>query len=297
MSLGLLAVFAAGLLTLATPCVLPMIPVYLAMVAGTSSAAMDGQGRSKTVLVGATLFVAGFATVFTLLGMAATTVGAALAAHRPVLLVVAGLFMVVFGLKELSALKLGWLDRTLALPSVKTKYVALNAFGLGLVFALGWTPCVGPILGSVLTFTASHTTNPGQGAVYLFAYALGVGLPLLGFAWLGDRALAPARRFSRHLPVLQRVTGVLLLIGGVATALPAARAALLSPPAHGSTPALAELGQHAARPALLAFHSPSCAVCRKMAPRVAALERDCAGKQMHVVHVNVAQPEGQGDRI
>jgi len=292
MHFGLLAVFAAGLLTLATPCVLPMIPVYLAMVAGTSSAAAHGQGRSRVVLVGSTLFVAGFATVFTLLGLAATSVGAALAAHRTLLLLVAGLIMVVFGLKELSVIKLGWLDRTLVLPSVKTKHRAINAFGLGIVFALGWTPCVGPILGSVLTYTASQTASPGQGALYLFVYALGVGVPLLGFAWLGDRALAAARRFSRHLPVLERVTGVLLLLGGLATALPAARTALLSRQGHGSMPAPTELGAHAGRPLLLAFHSPSCPVCRKMAPRVAELERDCVGKHIDVVHVNVAEPEG-----
>jgi cytochrome c-type biogenesis protein len=292
MPLGLLAVFFAGLLTLATPCVLPMIPVYLAMVAGASSAAADRRGRSKTVLAGATLFVGGFASVFTLLGMAATSVGAALASHRTVLLLVAGALMVVFGLKELSILKLGWLDRTLALPSVKTKHAAFNAFGLGVVFALGWTPCVGPILAGVLTFTASHTASPGEGALYLFVYALGVGLPLLGFAWLGDRALGAARRFSRQLPVVERVTGVLLLVGGLATALPAARTVLLSHRGNGSDPALTELAAHAGRPLLLAFHSPSCPVCRKMAPRVADLERDCVGKQMDVVRVNVARPEG-----
>jgi cytochrome c-type biogenesis protein len=292
MPFGLLAVFAAGLLTLATPCVLPMVPVYLAMVAGNSSTAPDGQGRSKTVLAGATLFVAGFAAVFTLLGMAATSVGAALAAHRTELLLVAGLIMVVFGLKELSVLRLGWLDRTLALPSVKTKHSALNAFGLGVVFALGWTPCVGPILGSVLTFTASQTASPARGALYLFVYALGVGLPLLSLAWLGDRALSGMRRFSRHLPVLERVTGILLLLGGLATALPAARTAWLSHQEHGSTLAMVEAAPHEGRPVLLAFHSPSCAVCRKMAPRVAELERDCVGKQMDVVRVNVAEPEG-----
>lgn len=291
MTLGLLAVFTAGVLTLATPCVLPMIPVYLAMVTGTSSAAASRAGRNKTVLVGAALFVAGFATVFTLLGMAATSAGAALAAHRTTLLLVAAAVMVAFGLKELSILKVPWLDRTLALRGVETNNFALNAFGLGFVFALGWTPCVGPILGSVLTFTASRTSSPAQGALHLLVYALGVGLPLLAFAWLGDRALAASRRLARHLPLLERVTGMLLVLGGLITAIPAARTFLAESRSDGSTPATGVAAAEG-RPALLAFHSPSCPSCQKMAPRVAELERDCASKHIDILSVDVAEPEG-----
>jgi thiol-disulfide isomerase/thioredoxin len=117
-----------------------------------------------------------------------------------------------------------------------------------------------------------------------------VGLPLLGFAWIGDRALAAGRRFSRYLPALERVTGALLLLGGLATVLPTARA--MWRVGDGSTPGLAETALSAGRPTLLAFHSPSCPVCQKMAPRVNELERDCVGKHMGVVRVDVAQPEG-----
>jgi cytochrome c-type biogenesis protein len=295
MTIGLLTVFGAGVLTLATPCVLPMVPVYFALVAGAGAASATRE-RRRALLVGTALFVAGFVAVFTLLGMAASTMGGVLQAHRRELLVVGGVVVIALGLGQLGVLRFRWLERTLSLPAVKTRFWSLNALLLGVVFALGWTPCVGPILGSVLTFTATSTSNSAEGALYLFTYALGVGLPLLGLAWVGDRALSTLKRLNRHLPALERATGTLMVVGGLVMAVPAALSLTRGDHAAADPKTVLaalhpELGD---QPMLLAFHAQGCPACARMAPRVEELRHDCVGKRIGVLALDVAEPAGAG---
>ena len=137
MSIGLLAVFAAGLATLASPCVLPMVPVYLTMLLGAGvEQARAGHGRWRLLLATAA-FVAGFVLVFALLGMVASGVGGLLAGHRATLLLVGGILIVAFGLKYLHLVPLGWLDATLRMESRVSAGRPLGAFLFGVVFALG----------------------------------------------------------------------------------------------------------------------------------------------------------------
>jgi cytochrome c-type biogenesis protein len=272
-----------------------MVPVYLALVASASARSAMGSDR-RVLLFGTALFVAGFAAVFTLLGMAASTVGATLAAHRSELMLVGGLLVSLLGLKLLGVLRLRWLDRTLSLPAFETRFWALNALLLGIVFALGWTPCVGPILGSVLTFTATRTASSLEGALYLFTYSLGVGLPLLVVAMVGDRALRAVRQLRSHLPKLERLTGSLMLLGGLVLAVPAVSA--LSHGAHpapaGAAAELAALHPELAdQPLLLAFSSPDCPVCKRVAPRIEALRHDCLGKRVGIVNIDVSRSDGE----
>ena len=289
MSYGLLTVFGAGLLTLATPCVLPLVPVYLALVAGFAS------DRRRALLPGTALFVAGFAVVFSLLGVGASAIGAALQTHRSELLVAGGALVATLGLKQLGVLRLGWLDRSLSLPAPTTRFRAMNAFLLGVVFALGWTPCVGPVLGSVLTFAATSSASPLEGALYLFTYAMGVGLPLIAAAVVGERALGAVKRLERYLPKLERVTGGLMLVAGLTLALPAATMLVRGQSAlpSGRTELLAALHPEVGdRPVLLAFHSPGCPICDRMAPKIEQLRRDCVGKQVGIVSLDVTESAG-----
>lgn len=307
MSLDLAAIFGAGLLTFATPCVLPLIPIYLALLLGAARPAAEGQGGGqRLVLVLRTLlFSTGMLIVFVGLGLTATSLGALLAEHRVELTLAGGLLIFLFGLKFLGVLHVPWLERDTRLDGARlqTRSGALNALVMGVVFSLGWTPCVGPILGSVLTYTASTVSSPLRGALYLAVYAAGFLLPLLVLSLFADSARSVLRRVSGWLPRIEKLSGALL----VAVALfliftvsrpPAATASPAAPPvaaapASSSPASEPPLGAPSTRPRMVQFTSPSCSVCRQMIPTVGLIERDCGGQRVDVVKVDVTRPEGR----
>ena len=297
MTLGLLTVFGAGLLTLFTPCVLPMVPVLLTMLLGAGlESVQSAQGRLR-LLGSIALFVAGFSVVFTLLGMAASSIGGVLVAHRDGSLLVGAGVILLLGLKMLGWIRLGWLDRTLQLPTVATGSFGLNAVLLGVVFALGWTPCVGPVLASVLTYSASATSSPAAGAAYLFTYSLGVGVPLLAVGLATERLVPALRSLHRHLPRVQRFTGGLMVVAALMLLMPSAwsrvRLTLDSASSRERTGAAFQpaLGGPSPRPRLVEFFSQDCPVCRRVQPRVDQLRRDCVTHAVEILQVDVSQPE------
>lgn len=298
-------IFSAGMLTLVTPCVLPLLPIYLALLTGGAAEDQEGGRRGWVqrldLLLSTAMFAAGFIAVFTLLGLTATSLGSLLTERRGELVMVGSLLIFLFGLKFLGVLKIGWLERDTRLndTKLKTRFRRLNALVMGVVFALGWTPCVGPILGSVLTYTASSTTDPLTGAGYLATYGLGFALPLLVLSLFADGARRVVRKISPWLPRLEKATGALLVVVGLwlmvgvgrppaacdtsAASAVASRKVTVSPP----------LGQPTSRPRMVEFVSSSCSVCRQMIPTVALVERDCGGRQVDVVKLDVDQPENR----
>jgi cytochrome c-type biogenesis protein len=300
MELGLVSVFAAGLATLLTPCVLPMLPVYLTLLLGAGlDSARTGRERWRLVLVAA-FFVAGFSLVFTLLGMAASGIGGLLEHHREELLVAGGVLIALFGLKYLGVLRIGLLDRTAQLEGSQRATGIVRAFLFGIVFALGWTPCVGPILGSVLTYTAATTSSPLVGALYLFIYSLGVGLPLLGLSVAADRIVPLLKKVNRHLPVFEKITGAAMILVSVGLIYPTVvRPA--APAGEGSSGAVdtrgititPAIGEPADRPRLVEFFSEHCPVCQRMKPRLSQLREDCFGHRIEIIEVNVDDPRNQ----
>lgn len=303
MSLDILGVFGAGLLTFVTPCVLPLIPIYLALIMGGGPGGQGGVSR-LSAFIRTAVFSLGFTVVFVALGMTATTLGGVLAEYRTDLVILGGLLVFLFGLKFMGVLKVGWLEGEKRLDDtrLRTRFGLLNALIMGLVFALGWTPCVGPILGSVLTYTASATSNPLAGAGYLAAYGLGFAVPLLGLSLLGDAARGVVRRISPLLPRLERVTGLVLMGVGLYMMLaisrpPQGRVEAAAPslvaaaaPVSASGPAL---GQPTARPRMVEFVSSTCSICRQMIPTVSLIERDCGGSKVDVVKVDVNARENR----
>ncbi len=313
MELGILTVFVAGLLTLATPCILPMLPIYFTLLLGEGvDAAREGadaslpqresargggrQGpaptsRRRRLVLATALFVAGLSSVFMLLGMAASSIGGLLQAHRAWLLVAGGAVILALGLRGVGLIRIAWLDRTLQPRTLKTGSRLANAFLFGVVFSLGWTPCVGPVLGSVLTFTAATTDSPATGALYLLVYSLGVGLPLLVVSWAAERFVPRLRRVYRHLPKLERATGALMVVVGIAVAAPGVTD-LWSRTAqtHSPSSAPADLMQPAGKPRLIEFYTQRCPVCSRMKPLVEQLRLDCVGHDIEVVAVDISQP-------
>ncbi len=206
--------FAAGALSFFAPCVLPLIPVYLSFLTGTQVGATARPGRAA-ILRQACSFVAGFSAIFVLLGATASAFGRLTYDALPFLRQVGGILLIVFGLHLLGWLKLPFLYREARLalqPGRRTG--AASAFVVGVIFAAGWTPCVGPVLSGIL-FLAADTASLPRGIVLMSCYAAGLGLPFIICALAVDWATARIRRFSRHLARVSVVSGVFVAALGV----------------------------------------------------------------------------------
>ncbi len=229
MSLDLAGIFAAGLLTFASPCILPLVPLYLGLLGGATAADLR-RGAPPRLLARTAAFAAGLAAVFVGLGLVSSAAGELLSAHRRALLTVSGVVVVAFGLRFLGVLRLPLVDRERRpwLHRFGRGGSLTAAFAFGGAFALGWTPCIGPVLGSVLTYTASAGASAGRGALYLGVYAAGLALPLLATAAFAPLALRLLDRVRPHLRKLEVATGLLLVAAGALMA--SDRLMLLMPP-------------------------------------------------------------------
>jgi cytochrome c-type biogenesis protein len=209
---------AAGAVSFASPCVLPLVPGYLAFVSGLSGADLGQRDRrgSGVVVVGAGLFVLGFATFFTLIGGAFGALGQVLVAQRGLLGRVGGILVVALGLFLLGIWRPQRLERERRALGLVHRGGLLAAFPLGVVFGAGWTPCIGPTLAAILTLTTvGQDTSPARGAALAFAYALGLGVPFLLIAVAIRGGMGAVRRLRRHARMVERLGGAMLLVVGV----------------------------------------------------------------------------------
>ncbi|MCC6305371.1 MAG: cytochrome c biogenesis protein CcdA [Rhodobacteraceae bacterium] len=212
-----LVALAAGVLSFLSPCVLPVVPPYLAYMGGISAGQFAAGGaavRRQTVLP-ALAFVLGLSTIFLLLGFTASAFGMFFLRHQEVFVRVAGAVVVVFGLHFLGLLRIPILDREARFAAGDRGGSVVGAYVLGLAFAFGWTPCIGPQLGAILTLAASEG-SVGRGTALLGIYAAGLGLPFLAAAVFVGRSTALLGRMRRHMRTIERAAGVLLLVVGVA---------------------------------------------------------------------------------
>jgi len=211
-SLGITISFTAGLLSFLSPCVLPLIPSYVSFITGLS---LDDVQRSRRVtLVHSLLFIAGFTIVFLILGATATVLGQVLLRQRDWVGRIGGVLVIVLGLYLLGVFNIGALgaDRRIHIANKPLGY--LGTLLVGMAFAAGWTPCIGPILGGVLTYTAS-SADLNRGLVLLFAYSLGLAVPFLLAALMIDRFMELFQRYRGALVWMSRASGVLLVIVGL----------------------------------------------------------------------------------
>lgn len=289
--------FAAGVLTFGTPCVLPLVPIYLSVLLGAAIA--PSTSINRLALVSRALFFSlGFVTVFSLLGVGASALGQLLIRYQQVLQITGGLVILLFALKFLGLLNIPLLDRSLKADDslFRRQLGPIGAFGMGLVFALGWSPCVGPMLGAVLTYTASTTADPWRGAAYLATYGAGFAVPLLLVALFAQAGIRTVRGLNRHLPRLQQLSGALLLVVGLLMIYgDATGGASLDPgfKLSDQQPAPAQLPIGKGRALMVEFFKDDCPICKKMAPIVAALKSECEAHQLPVLQVNLSKPENQ----
>jgi cytochrome c-type biogenesis protein len=216
--LTILAALAAGALSFLSPCVLPLVPPYLVYLAGASlerlaDAEPEPRVRRDTVFA-ALLFVAGFSTVFILLGASASVIGSLVRAYSHALSIAAGLAIIVMGLHFLGLTPIALLAREKRVHIAKP--VGLwGAYAMGLAFAFGWTPCIGPILAAILAVAASEATVT-KGAGLLAVYSAGLGIPFLLAAFAVEPFAAFLARFRRHLALMEKAMGGLLVLTGIA---------------------------------------------------------------------------------
>ena len=211
-SLGIGISFTAGLLSFLSPCVLPLIPSYVSFITGLS---LDDIQRSRRVtLIHSLLFIAGFTIVFLALGATATVLGRMLLRHRDWVGRIGGVLVIVLGLYLLGVLNIGALARERRVHVANKPLGYLGTLLVGMAFAAGWTPCIGPILGGVLTYTAS-SADLNRGLVLLFAYSLGLAVPFLLAALMIDRFIEIFQRYRVALVWISRVSGLLLIAVGL----------------------------------------------------------------------------------
>ncbi|PWB82288.1 MAG: cytochrome C biogenesis protein [Methylocystaceae bacterium] len=211
------AAAAAGVLSFLSPCVLPLVPPYLTFIAGSSIEELTYEGKTRArrdIVLAALLFVAGFSTVFVALGATASVFGRLLRANLEILSIAAGVVIILMGLHFLNVFKIGLLYREKRLDVAKPVGLA-GAYVMGLAFAFGWTPCIGPILAAILAVAGSKETV-GHGAVLLAVYSLGLGLPFLIAALAMEPFLSFMQRFKRHFGKVEKAVGLLLVATGVA---------------------------------------------------------------------------------
>lgn len=318
MSLSASALLAAGFLTFLSPCVLPLIPVYLAMLAGTTAASLRQGANRGRLMLAAVAFSAGLATVFVMLGLAASTLGRALSGHRSLLMQLVGLAVLLAGLKMTGLVQIPLLDRENRpwLASVRRGSGVLWPFLFGAAFALGWSPCVGPTLATALAFAAS-ANSASKGAMYLGLYSLGLALPLIAVAAVAPAALRLIDRAKRQFRVFEIASGALLAAVGLAfitghsgaltgsvgdqgapapmSAAPAPQATTCgvgaSAPIEGAPTAAASTAS--STPTMIEFVSASCPICQRMAPVVARAERDCSAHGVRIQQMDVATAAGR----
>ena len=211
-SLGLGISFTAGVLSFLSPCVLPLIPSYVSFITGLSLE--DVQRSRRVTLIHALLFIAGFTIVFLLLGATATALGRVFLQHRDWVGRIGGVLVIVLGLYLLGVFNIGAFarERRVHIASKPLGYV--GTLLVGMAFAAGWTPCIGPILGGVLTYTAS-AADFNRGLALLFAYSLGLAVPFLLAALMIDRFMEFFQRYRGALMWMSRISGALLVIVGV----------------------------------------------------------------------------------
>jgi cytochrome c-type biogenesis protein len=218
LDIGLFAAALAGLLSFLSPCVLPLVPPYLTWLAGASLQEISGDapppGATQRAFMRALAFVLGFSFVFVALGASASFVGRVLSEHLGLLSRLAGAIIILLGLHFLGVLRIPFLYREARFGHGAQPGGLLGAFLMGLAFAFGWTPCVGPVLASILLIAGAED-SVFQGAALLAAYAAGIGVPFLLAAIFVRPFLGFLARFRHYLGVIEKLVGVLLVVTGV----------------------------------------------------------------------------------
>lgn len=217
-NVSLLAAFAAGFLSFISPCVLPLIPGYISFVSGVSVDEMRADAAPTTsrlqVFITSLAFVLGFSLVFIALGASATAIGKFIFAKLPLLSKIAGAVLIVFGLHTMGVFRLAFLETEKRMHAQRKPAGPLGALLVGVAFAFGWTPCIGPILGGILAIAGSRN-SVGEGITLLAVYSLGLGIPFLLTSLAINQFFSAAKKIRKYYHAIELTSGALLVAIGL----------------------------------------------------------------------------------
>jgi cytochrome c-type biogenesis protein len=212
------AAFLFGLLSFASPCVLPLIPSYLSYITGLSfedlTGSRDRERIRKITVLNSLFFILGFSSIFVLLGASSSFVGRILLDYRDIIRRLGGILIIIFGLYVTGIVRFGFLSREKKVHLEEKPVGYLGSFLVGVTFAAGWTPCIGPILGSILLY-ASQAGTTSHGILLLSIYSIGLGLPFFLSSLALNTFLSYFRRIQRYLRFINIISGILLIIVGL----------------------------------------------------------------------------------
>ncbi|WP_227269593.1 cytochrome c biogenesis CcdA family protein [Roseobacter weihaiensis] len=213
---AMIVALVAGIISFLSPCVLPIVPPYLAYMSGVSLNEMSGEAAARRrATIAALFFVMGLSTVFLILGFTASAFGAFFLQNQVLFTQASGVVIMIFGLHFLGVFRIPFLDQEARMDAGDKGGSSFGAYILGLAFAFGWTPCIGPQLGAILSLAASEA-SVARGTFLLGVYAMGLGVPFLLAAMFITRAMGVMDRLKRHMKIIERVMGGLLLAVGFA---------------------------------------------------------------------------------
>jgi cytochrome c-type biogenesis protein len=215
---SLLAAFGAGFISFISPCVLPLVPGYISFVSGVSLESLREEGRARgslrKVVLNCLLFILGFSVVFVSLGASATFIGQFLIERAAIFSKIGGVLVILFGLVVLGVLKIPFLQFEKRFHAQTKPLGLLGSFLIGLAFAFGWSPCIGPILGAILAYASTRETVK-EGIYLLSAYSLGLGLPFFVTGLAMNTFLGFSRSIRPHYKKIEVVSGILLILVGI----------------------------------------------------------------------------------
>lgn len=205
-SLSIIGVFTAGLISFFSPCVLPLIPAYLGYISG-------GSENKRTILSRSIGFVVGFTIIFTLMGATASFIGGFIFDNQLLLMRIGGIILIILGIQMTGIININFLskEKRKRMPKVASWFSSIL---IGMIFAAGWTPCIGPILGSVLVY-ASQANTMNQGIYYLLIYSLGIGIPFIISALLIQQIEPLVNKFNKGSLILKKIAGLVIFIFGL----------------------------------------------------------------------------------
>ncbi|MBM1632199.1 cytochrome c biogenesis protein CcdA [Sulfitobacter mediterraneus] len=213
---AMIIALVAGVISFLSPCVLPIVPPYLAYMSGVSLNDMSSGGEARRrAVIAALFFVLGLSTVFLILGFTASAFGAFFLQNQVLFAQISGVVIIVFGLHFIGLFRIPFLDQEARLDAGDKGGSSFGAYVLGLAFAFGWTPCIGPQLGAILSLAASEG-SVSKGTLLLGIYAIGLGLPFLLAAMFITRAMGVMNRIKPHMKLVERIMGGLLVLVGLA---------------------------------------------------------------------------------
>ncbi len=213
---AMMIALVAGVISFLSPCVLPIVPPYLAYMSGVSLGDMSNvTAARRRAIIAALFFVLGLSTVFLILGFTASVFGAFFLQNQVLFAKISGAVVIIFGLHFLGVFRIPFLDQEARLDAGDKGGSSFGAYILGLAFAFGWTPCIGPQLGAILSLAASEASVT-RGTLLLGIYAAGLGIPFLLAAAFISRAMGVMNRLKKHMQLIERIMGILLVLVGLA---------------------------------------------------------------------------------